>query len=60
MDEEDQRPDIPLTLRFREVYDDGRVVTLITFDGRGWKVEVFANIDSAISFAKENGIQVIN
>ena len=59
MDEEDQSQDTLQTLRFRELYDDGRVVTVITTEKGGWKVEVFASIEHAQQFAQEHGLQVM-
>jgi hypothetical protein len=52
------KPFIPPRLTFRNQYRDGRVTCMISFPDGGWKVEVFASVDHAIQFCKENSIEI--
>lgn len=60
MEEEDLRPATHRTLRFREIYADGRVITIIASEDGEWKIEIFASVDHATKFAREHGIQILN
>lgn len=45
-----------LTVRFG--YGDGRISTLITWPDGEWKVEIFANIEHALTFAETNELEL--
>lgn len=51
----DTMPIGELTLRFR--YPDGRLSALVTIDG-DWKIEVFANEETAKRFAEEHDLTI--
>ena len=46
-------------LHVRYCNEDGRCSTLIAWDDGEWKVEIFASVEHAIKFAKENKLEVI-
>ena len=50
---------IPSRLHVRYCAEDGRCSTLLAWSDGEWKVEIFASIDHAEEFAKENHMEVI-
>lgn len=55
-----QKRSIPPRLTFRRLYADGRATALLTLPDGQWKIEVFASLDHAMQFAKENGYEITN
>jgi hypothetical protein len=49
---------IPPKLTIRYDIPDGRCSTMITWPDGEWKVEIFASMEHALQFAKENHMEV--
>jgi hypothetical protein len=60
MAKEGQKVIILPTLTFRSIFRDGRCTAMLAKSDGTWKVEVFATVEHAFQFARENGYAVTN
>jgi hypothetical protein len=59
MEKGDLKPITGQTLTFRNLYEDGRCVTMLNWPDGQWKVEIFGSTDAAMDWAKDNNFEVI-